>query len=246
MPIDKIHILSTRILEPSLTKKLESAGFAVDSIPFIEIQFVPDFRIRNEISKLFKENIVAIFTSSNAIEAISGLLGSEQADWKIFCTESTTKRLAEQRFGKSAILGTAEDSGALAKLIIAKPPDSGIHFFCGDLRRDELPAMLTRHQIKFKEWVVYHTQPVPQMLANPYQAIIFYSPSGVRSFYSANQTEDFTVLFAIGETTARELGYYGKKRIIIPAKPSTEDLVDELIAYFQDHQSAIDNEKKDR
>jgi uroporphyrinogen-III synthase len=240
MPVNKIHILNTRLLEPSLTKKLESAGFAVDSIPFIEIQFVQDFRIRNEISQLFKENIVAIFTSSNAIEAISGLQGSKLADWKIFCTGSTTKRLAEQRFGKSTILGAAKDSSAIAELIIANPPDLGIHFFCGDLRSDELPLMLTRHKINFKEWVVYHTQPIPQMLGNPYQAIIFYSPSGVRSFFSANQTEDFTVLFAIGETTARELGYYGKKRIIIPEKPSNEDLVDELIAYFQDHRSAID------
>ncbi len=237
--MDKIHILSTRILEPTLTKKLESAGIKVDSIPFIEIQFVQDFRIRNEIEKLFKEKIVAVFTSSNAIEAISGIQGCEHADWKIFCTESTTKRLVGERFGGNAILGSAENSEALANLIINYRPNAGIHLFCGDLRRDELPGLLVRHQIKFKEWVVYHTQPVPQMLSNPYQAIIFYSPSGVRSFFSANQTEDLTVFFAIGETTARELRNYGKNRIIIPNRPSTEELVDELIAFFQDHRSAI-------
>ncbi|MFI5155594.1 MAG: uroporphyrinogen-III synthase [Chitinophagales bacterium] len=237
--MDKIHILSTRILEPTLTKKLEFAGFTVESIPFIEIQFVQDFRIRNEIEKLFKEKIVAIFTSSNAIEAISGIHGSEHADWKIFCTESTTKRLVTERFGTNAILGAADNSEALAKLVIDYRPDSWIHFFCGDLRRDELPGLLVRHKIKLKEWVVYHTQPVPQMLSNPYQAIIFYSPSGVRSFFSANQTEDSTVLFAIGETTALELRNYGKNRIIFPVRPSTEELVDKLIAYFQDQQSTI-------
>ena len=74
-------------------------------------------------------------------------------------------------------------------------------FFCGNLRRDELPTALKAADIPFEELVVYTTEELKKTVqAEQYDAICFFSPSGVKSFASANSFPPHVHYIAIGPT----------------------------------------------
>ena len=58
-----------------------------------------------------------------------------------------------------------------------------VTFFCGNQRRDTLPDKVRAAGIKVEELVVYETVELPLKVTDHYDAILFYSPSGVRSFF---------------------------------------------------------------
>jgi uroporphyrinogen-III synthase len=239
---NKIEILSTRILDQSQIRKLEQAGISISAMSFIEIEYLKDRTLSAAIKDLAKKPAISVFTSLNAIEAIRDIPGVKKAAWKIFCTGSTTKKLAEEIFGEEAILSVAENAAELADQIVRFNPAGEIQFFCGNQRREELPAILSAHHYKIREWVVYHTSEHPRTIDKEYGAILFFSPSGVRGFYSANQTRAGTVLFAIGETTAREISAFSNNELVISKKSSIENLVDEVICFFKVRASHINND----
>ena len=106
---------------------------------------------------------------------------------------------------------------ALADSII-KTSIKNIVFFSGDQRRDELPEKLKKNHIEVEEIVVYKTIETPEPISKSYNAILFFSPSAVQSFFSKNTINDSTQIFAIGSTTARaaepyasQTGYHCRK-----------------------------------
>ena len=62
------------------------------------------------------------------------------------------------------------------------------------------------------------------VIPEKYHAIVFFSPSGVRSFAKNNSLEN-AVLFSIGETTEKELRKYTKAEIFTSKKNNLEDIL---------------------
>ncbi len=62
--------------------------------------------------------------------------------WKVFCLGNTTRKLVKKFFGEDAVAGFAENADNLSKKILQNSSIQNITFFCGDKRRDELPAKL--------------------------------------------------------------------------------------------------------
>jgi len=91
---------------------------------------------------------------------------------------------------------------------------------------------LQQHDIEVNEIVVYQTVPVPHKISKPYHGILFFSPSAVESFFSNNKLPEQTVLFAIGNTTAKEIKKYTNNTIIISGQPGKENLVEAMMEYF--------------
>lgn len=90
------------------------------------------------------------------------------------------------------------------ELIVQNYSDREFTFFCGNLRRNTLPNALQLASIKYAEIEVYETILQPQRISTPLDGILFYSPSGVESYFNSNDYNNET-LFCIGTTTANAL-----------------------------------------
>ncbi len=228
----KKHILCTRPLDETLIKEAEQKSIAIDVISFIKTELIISDEVKKEIAKTATQNAVVVFTSMNAVEAVTAALKGQQTDWRIYCMGNTTQKLVSQYFGAASITGTAADAAELASLIAKDRFIDEVFFFCGDIRRDELPAILRKNNIGVNETVVYTTTLVPNKINQQYDGILFFSPSAATSFFSNNELPESTVLFAIGTTTANEIKKYTPNKIIISSEPGKENLLKKMMEYF--------------
>jgi uroporphyrinogen-III synthase len=232
MQQNKIAILSTRALHTELINKASEKNIEIETISFIETKTIEEDSLKQRILHLSHHQLTIVFTSMNAVEAVLYYLSNKKIDWKIFCIGSTTKKLVKESFGENSIAGTADSASGLTDIIINQKNISSIIFFCGDKRRHELPEKLSQHSIEVNEIEVYKTLETPHFITRNYDAILFYSPSAVSSFFSINEIKEQTILFAIGNTTANEIKKYSDNKIIIGKEPEKELLAGEAIKYF--------------
>jgi uroporphyrinogen-III synthase len=233
MQQNKINILSTSPLEQSLIANAAIKNIFIENISFIETKIIDNDLLNERILHLAHHQLTVIFTSKNAVEAITKHLQNIKPNWRIFCVGSITNNLVKKYFDESSIAGTADSASALADVIISKENVPAIIFFCGDKRRNELPDKLKQHNIEVNEIEVYKTFETPHAVAKYYNAIFFYSPSAVTSFFSLNKINEQTILFAIGSTTANEIKKHSDNKIIIGEESSKELLVLQAINYFK-------------
>lgn len=232
MQQNNIQILCTRPLPASLIDLAGAARIAINVSPFIETESVLSVEVQQEIELLSFQTAIVVFTSMNAVDAVTGLLDGHVPDWTIYCIGTATGRLVKEYFDEEKIAGTASDAASLAMLIVEGRFADEVVFFCGDQRRDELPEMLRQQGIDVNEIVVYQTINLPHAIDQQYHGILFFSPSAVQSFFQKNKLDDTTILFAIGNTTANEIKNFTNNKIIISNKPGKENLVDKMMEYF--------------
>ena len=230
----EIHILCTRPLNAALIAEAKQKGFAIDVFSFIETEKIKSAAIELEINKAASKNIVAVFTSMNAVEAVTEILAGQHPRWSIFCMGNTTKKLVTEYFGEESISGTANDAAELAAKIAKDRFIDEVIFFCGDIRRDELPAILSKNNVEVKEMLVYSTTLTAQNIEKEYAGILFFSPSAVQSFFSTNVIPQTTTLFAIGKTTAEEINKYTTNTVIIGDEPGKENLLQKMMTYYHE------------
>ena len=229
---NRTQILSTRPLHETLLQEAKQAGIDIDELSFIETSPIQSLPIQREIDEAFQQSITAVFTSMNAVEVVADQIKENKPSWKIYCIGTTTQQLVGNYFGQDAIAGTANDASALAKLIIEDQPKGKLIFFCGDQRRDELPEILQQNSILLKEIIVYQTTALKNLIKKQYEGILFFSPSGVESFFSNNQLTKKTILFAIGNTTAKEIKKHSNNQIVVSDEPGKENLARKMMEYF--------------
>ena len=216
------RIVSTKILTSHQKQVLSDNNFDVTEANFIKTEN-KDFEL-NDIG----DNL--IFTSQNAAQSILNHPKCEELKTKnVFCVGLKTKiLLSESGFNVIAYTGYASD---LAEIITLIYSNESFTFFSGNLRKETLPQSLAAANIKLKEIQVYQTTLTPQKVKGPFNGILFFSPSGVESYLSANDIKKETC-FCIGETTAEAL-YKITKNIIIAENPSVEDVIEECINEYQ-------------
>lgn len=231
-------VLSTKKLDPSLIEQAEQNGIEIIEQEAIRVNTILSKEKWQEIFHLLESNKeFAVFTSSNAVSAVKKYLNEYvspvQPNWKIFALSGKTRQALEENlevFG--AIVATANDSKELA-IKIAEATVKEVIFFCGNKRREELPSILERSGIKVDEVVVYETLETPKASNGDYDAVLFFSPSAVKSFFSVNQLNEHAVCFAIGQTTADSIAAARGSKIIISKTPAQEILLQEVINYFK-------------
>jgi len=169
-----------------------------------------------------------VFTSSNAVKIIlnSGIALQSK---KIACTSGETKRVLLDHHIPVTL--EADDARSLADKLVQAQSQSVV-FFCGNIHRDELPETLKAAGIKVEEVIVYQTNLTPVLVNNFINAILFFSPSAVDSFFINNTLPPITVCFCIGQTTANHLASKTKAPIHIAPSSSQEKLIDQLINYY--------------
>ena len=227
-----ISILCTRPLPASLVEEAAANGIAIDELSFIETESILSVEVQQEIELASTEITTVVFTSMNAVDAVTIFLDGHQPDWSIYSIGTATGKLIKAYFGEGRMAGTANDAASLAALIAEDRFTDEVIFFCGDQRRDELPEILRQNDIEVNEIVVYQTIATPHKIEKDYFGILFFSPSAVQSFFSKNKIASRTILFAIGNTTANEIRKYTTNKIIISDEPGKENLVAKMIEYF--------------
>ena len=235
----KYKILSTKKLDPSVIDYAKQNDIEIIELEFISIKPISssDENLKQVIELIKKEIQYVVFTSSNAVISITDIVKSNiihfAEEWKIFCLSGKTKEaILNLGFLEKNIAGMADNAAALAKKIIEQDI-SEVIFCCGNKRKEELPSLLKKAGIKVHEIIVYETIETPTVATIYIDAILFFSPSAVHSFFSVNKLKKNTVCFAIGQTTADSIADLTDNKIIVSEFPGQEMLIASVQNYFQ-------------
>lgn len=232
-------VLSTRRLDSSLVDQAKKSGVELREQDFISITAIISEAVAQQIKTWIKkeQSTYAVFTSTNAVEALKYYLEqsgtTRTPNWKVFCISGKTKEAVTATLPGAPILATAEYGATLAQHILQHSEVKEVLFFCGNKRREELPTILGNAGITVHEIVVYQTEETPVKLQEDFDAILFFSPSAVSSFFAANELKNHTVCFAIGTTTADALAQHTTNKIITAATTSQASMLEAVQHYFQ-------------
>jgi len=222
--MQKIKILSTKKIKKSERIILSERCFYWTEKDFVRIELLP-FEIKN-----ISVNNILIFTSKNAVFSV---LQNKNVDFlkKNFCVcvGEKTKELLEQN--EFSVLDFAHYAESLIQIIKKKYLEKSFVFFCGNLRQDTIPAFFKNKKIVLDEIQVYKTEFLPITAEKKNNVILFFSPSGVKSYLQNNTISD-EICFCIGTTTANALWLH-TKTIIIPEKPTIQSLIEKVYEYFR-------------
>ncbi len=211
-------VLSTKKLKSNQRSLLLHASVSLVEYNAIHIEFVP-FEIPDNVEK-------AIFTSQNAVLSIHNAVPKD-VGIKIqncYCVGEKTKSLLEKNGYK--VMMMTEYATELADYLVENHKNDFFHFFCGNIRSDEIPTRLKENNINFKEIVVYETTLNPKKFEREFDAILFYSPSGVRSYCEerSNLKNNKAVFVCIGTTTASEAKNY-TENVVISNSTTVESVI---------------------
>jgi uroporphyrinogen-III synthase len=210
-------VLSTKCLTESQKNLILQSGWALAHYNAIQTKRIANL---DYLKNAYFEN--AIITSQKTVFIVKELNIQMQ---NVFCVgEKTANSILEFN---SNILEIAAYSEDLANVILSKYAHLQFDFFCGKSRNDVLPNKLSQNEVEFKEHHLYETKSNPKKFNSPFDAILFYSPSGVKSYFATN-TYQGERLICIGKTTASTAKVFSKK-VEIASKTSIESLIVKLV-----------------
>jgi uroporphyrinogen-III synthase len=223
-----LKVLSTKLLGENLVDSASQLDIALTCLDFIEVRDL-DFDIAIVNSLIFD---AVVFTSSNAVtsflkKAANALAPSplERAGGEVIYSLSgkTKDELLKQGISTVAVADNAEQ---LADLIIANNKIRSVLHICGNLTLDTLQNRLMTAGLSYVQFQVYETVLNSIELNEDFDAIMFYSPSGVESFAMKNEINIDTLYCCIGLTTAEKLKSVNDKiDIILPKQPTPEAML---------------------
>lgn len=216
-------VLSTKILTQPQRELFLNSGLGLVEYNAIHIEFL-------EV-QIPLDHPNYIFTSKNAVKAFLRQAKNKNLPMlNAFCVGAKTKSFLEASGFK--VLKSADSAAALAKQIVYTHGEADFLFLCGDKRREELPDILDKNNVRYKELEVYRTELNTKPFKRSFDGILFFSPSGIKSYFTYNTVASETVLFCIGATTAEEAEKHSKN-IIIANKPSIENVMVQAINHFK-------------
>lgn len=215
------NILSTKILTSAQRTLLNDNGLNVVEYDAILVKSL-EFKVPNHI-----EN--AIFTSQNAVKSFFESSNTLKNDIKrFFCVGEKTKLLLEENDQKVIKMGV--NASELATFIVKEHQNEQFFFFCGNLRRDEIPLALEKAKIDIFEVKTYETELNLINFDQKWDEILFFSPSGVQSFTAKNKIGESCII-CIGETTASEAKKH-TNNIKIANETTIDSVINEAIKTY--------------
>ena len=200
------NILSTKKLSTVQKDQLLQEGVCAVDYDAISITFL-DFKAPEVIDN-------AIFTSQQAVrsflEKSQGVLSIKNC----FCVGPKTKILLEENGLKVIEIG--QNATELAQNIAKNYKNCVFYYFCGTIRREELPKALKSKKISLFEVKTYKTVLKTKKFDQNWDGILFFSPSGVASYISENKPQTNTRAFCIGQTTAASAKKHFKSVVVAP------------------------------
>lgn len=222
-----LRIFSTKCLKPQVVEAILGLGWELQQDNLIEIRQLP---IPEGLHR--PQNATWIFTSQNAVESVARQLFPAYKQ-EVFCLEGATQAAVREMMPDVEVRATAPDAASLATQIIRHSSGPFV-LFCGNMRRDDLPERLKNANCDLTEVIVYETTLTPKLIPANQDAILFFSPSAVESFFQLNQLHSGEICFAIGNTTASSIQKKAPdQKVLVATHPSQEAMFDALKQYFQ-------------
>lgn len=211
------HLLSTKELSRSEIRRLEDAGWRVDQYNAISIEF--------QKTAIPPEDHLLIFSSRNAVTGFfNSFPESTISACRCLCVgEASSAMLSEKGLNVLEVFPTASE---LAQSLKRKNTSDSYVYYCGNLRLDFIPDTLDNLGLPWQEARVYKTLLNHKKNTRRYDAVVFFSPSAVKSYLEVNPLDQATG-YCIGSTTAAALQKY-THRILIPETPDRASLMDLL------------------
>jgi len=212
--LNKMKILCLKSPSKSLLDDGKDLGMQIDFCEVIHIEPCLD---GHRILDIMCSKGVFVFTSYNAVQLLRPYFKKENRT--VYCVGEKGANVLREYFDDVRV---SPNVSALAKMIIADNVQSLVHFR-GNLSLSTLRNTLSENEIILEEELIYNTvetYPVIDNL-NDYDALLFFSPSGVRSFAKNNRFPN-TIIGAIGETTRKAIDL---NDVLVPENSDIYDLL---------------------
>ena len=218
-------ILSTKLLPETERKRLAESGLLLKEVPFIKKKYrslnLPDLK-----------DTKAIFTSVQAVKALQFNNFDFSKIATAFCVGGRTVNVLNRLGVEVAV--SAKNARELGSKIAGEYRKEHFMAFSGNLRRDELFEIMAQSHVEVEEIVVYDTIIHKRLLDKQFGRILFFSPSGVKSYvFGGNNTH--ADVYCLGSTTAEEAGRHFN-RVHIAPKPTINSLVEYVINDIKNHE----------
>ena len=215
------RILSTKKLSKALKKKFSDA-----KIELVEKNFIQTKSISFETPQL---NDYLVFTSKQAVKSVLKSDVKNVHSISCLCVGSKTRNFLEKK--GFTVIESADYAEDLIQIIDSKYKSNSFTFFCGNIRKNTIPNYFQQNKIAYNETIVYETKLKPHQIKEPFDGVLFFSPSGVNSFLEKNSLKN-RICFCIGTTTAKALENR-TKNIVIASQPTVEHVINEVIKYYK-------------
>ena len=213
----KRQIWITKSLSEQQKIFAQNSGLDVKEIALTKIQHL-------DFPKDLPKAEAWIFTSQNALKN----LNQTNFAGKVYASGKQTANVLKEK-GVETRIGDSETAQSLAELIVEDGVKSAL-FFCGNIRRNELPNYLAKKGVQLKEEVVYHTLLDPKKIPSQKgDALFFMSPSAVESFAMINEFDTELDYYSIGETTVNTLRKKGVQKINTAKEASFEAMLEQYV-----------------
>jgi len=227
-------ILITRELDELSEILAKKMGLDVVVEPMIRIEFAENSKeLAAQISAADYDAIA--FTSQNAVRAFSEIIFQEKIkvpEVKFFSIGDSTARHLKL-LDVEPLVPAQNDAVHLADMILKDKAIRTVLFPCAEHHLEDLPEWLRRQKVEVKEMIVYTTLQLKKKIdLNGIEAIVFLSPSAVKSFFAANKDIDSIPCFAIGRTTAEEAKRWTTNPVLVANKPDIKSVFEKAAEYF--------------
>lgn len=212
------NILSTKKLNPDQRELFSQQGLCLVDYNAIAIVFL-DFKAPKPINN-------AIFTSQQAVHSFLAKTQGDLGLKNCFCVGDKTKTLLEKN-GLN-VIEIGQNAAELAQKILKNYKNKVFYYFCGTIRREELPNALKSEKMTLFEVKTYKTVLKTKKFDQKWDGILFFSPSGVASYISENKHQTNTYAFCIGLTTASSARKHFK-RVVVANTNTIESVLEKTI-----------------
>ena len=222
-------VLSTKTLDPAMLQYAQTKQLELTCIDFIETSALAF----NETTVDTNTYDAVVFTSANAVEyffsnATASSLINNKAIYGL--QGKTNEALLSHHLNAVA---TAASAAELAQVIIAGHKVKSVLHVCGNLKLTALEEALSFSGISYQHLLVYQTvKQTAQKVTDDFDAILFFSPSGVESFLVENELKNELLCCCIGKTTAAALKQK-TNHIILPGEPTPLAMLNAVAAYLE-------------
>ena len=221
----KLKILSTKKLNITNQDLFKASNVDLTQHDFISTS-TTTFKLPNH-------NGAWIFTSKSAVNAV--FLSKEKIKCigkTIYCVGENTKSLLLKNGQK--VIKMTKNSSKLADFIKKTAKNENFVFCCGSIKNKAFNTFFKKNNITLTEIPVYKTILNSKKFEKKFNGIMFFSPSGVKSYLEKNSFDD-NACICIGETTSNYVSKFSKN-IITCDSPSINNVITLTINLFK-HES---------
>lgn len=230
---EKPMVLSTKVLNNEQESALCADGIQLFQKDFVIYTLHYD---KEEFSRRLNDPATQarVFTSKASVRSLIDLLDSTRLDLNPKKTFTVGIQVTEMLRNLGIdVAAKSTNAISLAQIIARNADVKAIDFFCGTQTLNDLPEYLITKGISVNRTEVFNIGMKPESVSlMAADALLFFTPSAVYSFFSCNQPAESVPVFCIGETTAEAVHYRCDNPKILADEPTDDSVIAKVLEFF--------------